>query len=121
MAQLGNFFSRFVIHMLASPAADRAPSRCSSRWIGAWAPGHGRWRWWVSLLLISLRDVAVPYWEKARQSSATLFGFLEERLVTTEDLRANGATAYVLRRLAERSRELVQREPTAMVAVRPAA
>lgn len=41
-----------------------------------------------------------------RQASAELFGFAEERLSGTEDIRANGATAYVLRRHVERSRQL---------------
>jgi ABC-type multidrug transport system fused ATPase/permease subunit len=35
-----------------------------------------------------------------------LFGFLEERLSGTEDIRANGATAYVLRQHIERTRAL---------------
>jgi ABC-type multidrug transport system fused ATPase/permease subunit len=35
-----------------------------------------------------------------------LFGLLEERLAGTEDIRANGAVAYVLRRHIERSRDL---------------
>ncbi len=46
------------------------------------------------------------YSAKERQSSAELFGMLEERLSGTEDIRANGAVAYVLRRHIERSRDL---------------
>jgi ATP-binding cassette subfamily B protein len=57
-----------------------------------------------------LRDVAVPHWAAARQASAELFGFLEERLAGTEDIRASGATAYVMRRFHERSRRLLRRE-----------
>ena len=48
-------------------------------------------------LLNALRDVGVPYWVASRQSSADLYGFLEERLAGTEDIRANGATAYMMR------------------------
>jgi ATP-binding cassette subfamily B protein len=43
---------------------------------------------------------------RERQASAELFGLLEERLSGTEDIRANGAVAYVLRRHVERSRAL---------------
>ncbi len=57
-----------------------------------------------------LRHIAVPYWTAARQASAELFGFLEERLAGTEDIRASGATAYTMRRLHERSRNLLQRQ-----------
>jgi ATP-binding cassette, subfamily B, bacterial len=49
-------------------------------------------------ILIRLRHVAVPYWVKAREKDAEFFGFLGEQLASTEDLRANGATGYVMRR-----------------------
>ena len=46
------------------------------------------------------------YSTRERQASAELFGLLEERLSGTEDIRANGAVGYVLRRHVERSRQL---------------
>ena len=46
------------------------------------------------------------YSVRERQASAELFGLLEERLSGTEDIRANGAVAYALRRHIERSRAL---------------
>ncbi len=57
-----------------------------------------------------LRTSAVPRWAAARQASADLFGFLEERLAGTEDIRASGATGYVMARFHERSRRLIRRE-----------
>src|SRR5581483_6355433 len=50
------------------------------------------------LILLYLRRRAMPIWERDRQMSATFFGFLGERLGGTEDIRANGATTYILRR-----------------------
>lgn len=44
------------------------------------------------------------YSVKERQASAELFGLIEERLSGVEDIRANGAVAYVLRRHLERAR-----------------
>lgn len=44
--------------------------------------------------LYGLRKVAVQPWENASRSDAELYGFLEERLSGTEDLRALGATGY---------------------------
>lgn len=53
----------------------------------------------VALLLLSrLCNIAVPHWAAEREASAAFFGFLEERLKGTEDIRANGAQAYVLQR-----------------------
>lgn len=40
--------------------------------------------------LAALRAVAVPAWKEAREANAGLFGFLEEHLSGTEDIRANG-------------------------------
>ncbi|HZC04348.1 MAG TPA: ABC transporter ATP-binding protein, partial [Ktedonobacterales bacterium] len=48
--------------------------------------------------LLVMRSVAVPAGVNERESSAQFLGFLEERLTGVEDLRANGAGAYVMRR-----------------------
>jgi ATP-binding cassette subfamily B protein len=47
-------------------------------------------------LLLRLRNFAVPFWTANRQKNAEFFGFLSEQLAGTEDLRANGATHYVM-------------------------
>jgi len=49
-------------------------------------------------ILIGLRSYAVSPWTTYRQISAEFFGFLGEQLAGTEDLRANGAVSYVMRR-----------------------
>ncbi|HEY3062178.1 MAG TPA: ABC transporter ATP-binding protein [Chloroflexota bacterium] len=65
------------------------------------------------LAMNRLRALAVPHWAAARQASADLYGFLEERLSGTEDIRASGATGYVMRRFHERSRRFVRQELSA--------
>jgi ABC-type multidrug transport system fused ATPase/permease subunit len=52
----------------------------------------------VLLILMRMRRRIVPLWTAERQMSATFYGFLGERLGGTEDIRANGATASILRR-----------------------
>ena len=42
--------------------------------------------------------LAVPYWTADHQASADLFGFVEECLAGTVDIRSSGARAYVTRR-----------------------
>jgi ATP-binding cassette subfamily B protein len=60
----------------------------------------------IALLLInSVRNVAVTRWKTFRQASAELYGFLEERLHGTEDIRSSGAQGYVLRRLYSYTRQ----------------
>ncbi len=51
--------------------------------------------------LFRLRSLTIPRWAAMREMSSRFFGFLGEHLVATEDIRANGATAFVMRRLYE--------------------
>ena len=65
----------------------------------------------VSLLIMSgLRRIAVPHWKASREANATLFGFLEEQLAGTEDIRSSGAVGYVLRNLFRLSRTRIAAE-----------
>lgn len=64
---------------------------------------------WVLFLFLSinrLRSVAVPHWRESRAVEANLYGFLEERLAGTEEIRASGAIAYVMRRFLLQWRDL---------------
>lgn len=51
------------------------------------------------LALNWLRRLTVPRWQAVRQTDAELFGYLEERLTGSEDLRSSRATDYALYRL----------------------
>ncbi|MEZ4513231.1 MAG: ABC transporter ATP-binding protein [Chloroflexota bacterium] len=65
----------------------------------------------VSLLIMSgLRHIAVPHWKESREANAVLFGFLEEQLAGTEDIRSSGAVGYVLRNLFRLSRSRIAAE-----------
>jgi ATP-binding cassette, subfamily B, bacterial len=60
------------------------------------------------LLLARSRNFAVASLAGERQAAAALFGFLEERIAGLDDLRANGAGGYVMRRLYQVLRDSVQ-------------
>ena len=49
-------------------------------------------------LLIGLRRITIPWWAAERQAFADLWGFIEERLSGTEDIRSSGSVPYVLLR-----------------------
>lgn len=55
-------------------------------------------------VLLQRRMVAIKAFRAEREAIAVQYGFLEERLGGMEDLRANGATAYVLRRFLQIAR-----------------
>jgi ABC-type multidrug transport system fused ATPase/permease subunit len=61
------------------------------------------------VVLIRLRNLAVPHWAAEREANAAFFGFLEERLAGTEDIRANGARTYVMRRFFMLMRDQLQK------------
>lgn len=52
----------------------------------------------VAITFYFLRSVAVAATKAERGTSAELYGFIEERLSAIEDIRANGAGEYVMRR-----------------------
>jgi len=99
--KLANFFSRFTVNILGSLLMM----------IGVLVLLYREdWRVGLALTLFSLvglavllriRTFAIPFWEKERQINAEFYGFIGEHLSATEDLRANGATGYVLRRFHE--------------------
>jgi len=110
VSTLANFFARFVIYVVGNGLllVGLVILLVQVDWRVAAAVGAC-----LTLALLTtnaLRSIAIPHWDKARQASAELFGFLEERLVGTEDIRASGATRYVMRRFFERSRNLLRRE-----------
>lgn len=67
------------------------------------------------LILRRMRERVTPAWKQERQSSADLFGFIEERLAGISDIRANGAQPYVMRRLFHYLRELFEKRRSAIL------
>jgi ABC-type multidrug transport system fused ATPase/permease subunit len=107
---LTNFFSQFTIQVFGSGLLM----------VGVLALLYGEdWRAGVAFTIFAVialsvmarfRNIALPHWEAAREASADLFGFLEERLAGTEDIRANGARAYVMLRFYRLMRALYHKE-----------
>jgi ATP-binding cassette subfamily B protein len=51
------------------------------------------------LILNRVKDIAVMHQKARRQAEADLFGFIEEQLAGTEDIRSSGAVDYSIREL----------------------
>jgi ATP-binding cassette, subfamily B, bacterial len=64
---------------------------------------------------VLVRRVAVPHWKRTREVSADLYGFLEEQLAGTEDIRSSGANAYTMRELYRHNRLRLHAEQRAGV------
>jgi ATP-binding cassette subfamily B protein len=108
VAKLSEFFSQFLVRLLGNVLLLT----------GILLLSFGiEWRVGLALtifalvtlvVLSTLRRVGARDWEAQSRASAGLFGFLEEYLSGTEDLRANGGNAFALRRLAEQQRTLLR-------------
>ena len=96
--ELGKFFSLFIFEMLGSLVLLAGILLLLLR--EDWRAGLALTVFVVAgmAVLTSIRNIAVPYWKANREASADTFGFLEERLAGTEDIRSNDAKPYVMRR-----------------------
>ncbi len=109
VTQMSSFFSQFIIKVLGNTVLLAGILVLLYR--ADWRVGVVYTIFTGSALLILRRliETAVPYWKEARQTSAILLGFLEERLSGTEDIRASGAVPYVMRRLYEALRNQLEK------------
>jgi ATP-binding cassette subfamily B protein len=101
VAELANFFSQIVVRVLGNLLL--LVGVLIVLFVEEWHVGLA-FTCFVILSLLALnrvRDIAVPHQKARRQASAELFGFLEEQLAGTEDVRSSGAVAFALRRLYE--------------------
>jgi ATP-binding cassette subfamily B protein len=106
---LSNFFSQFVIRVVGNALLLAGILVLLFR--EDWRVGLTLTVFVLAALfaLGRLRNIAVPHWKGERQASAELFGFLEERLAGTGDIRSSGAEAYVMRSFYQLMRELLRR------------
>jgi ATP-binding cassette subfamily B protein len=105
---MATFFSQFVIRILGNLLL--LIGVLVVLWYEDWRIGLALTLFATIVLLVisSLRSISISYWKAFRQTSAELYGFLEERLTGTEDIRSSGAQAYVMRRLFTYTRERVR-------------
>ena len=96
VAELSNFFSQFVIRVIGNMIL--VIGILIAIFIEDWRLGF-IFTFFVIVTLLALnrvRGIAIPSQKAVREASADLFGYLEERLAGTEDIRAAGAVDFVL-------------------------
>ena len=108
VTRLANFFSRFVIKVVGNTILILGILLLL--WRTDWRVGVGLTAYSILtfVALGLLQNVAVERWARERQATAETFGFLEERISGTEDIRAAGAEQYMMRRLFQLMRRLLQ-------------
>lgn len=116
VANLAIFFSQFVVQVLGS--ALLLLGVLIALFLEDWRIGMALTLYAIGALftLSRMHGIAVPFWKEAREASAELFGFIEEQLSGTEDVRASGATQYVQHNLFRFGRQRLDKERRAGLA-----
>lgn len=110
VTELSNFFSQFVVTM-ASNLLLLVGILIVLFWEN-WRTGLAFTVFaCVALGLLNLvRDIAVPFQKARRQAEANLFGFVEEQLSGTEDIRSCGAVDFSLRELTRLQADILKHD-----------
>ncbi|HLJ35811.1 MAG TPA: ABC transporter ATP-binding protein [Ktedonobacteraceae bacterium] len=95
---LSNFFSQLTVHLLANTLLLLGVLALLFQIDWRVGLSISAFALLALLVLLRIRGLAVSLWVKDRQMDADFFSFIGEQLVGTEDIRANGATLYVMRR-----------------------
>jgi ABC-type multidrug transport system fused ATPase/permease subunit len=113
VTSISNFFSQFVVRVLA--AALLTVGVLVLLWRENWLVGLNLTVFTVIALgvLHWRRNVAIEPMQEARELTAQVFGFIEERLSGLDDIRANGGGRYVMHRFLELQRHWFARSARA--------
>ena len=116
VSALANFFSQFTVMVLSNMLL--LAGVLAVLWLEDWRMGAALSLFTLTALFVlnRTRRFATPFQIANRQAHAIMFGFLEERLAGIEDIRANGAGPYAVRRFAELSRDVYRKATTAELA-----
>ena len=96
VAELSNFFSQLVIRVIGNLIL--LFGILVAMMFEDWRIGLAFTAFTMITLvaLNAVRSISIPYSKKMREAIADLFGYLEERLAGTEDIRSSGAVDFVL-------------------------
>jgi len=99
VAELANFFSQFFILLVGNLLL--LVGILGALFLEDWRVGivFTIYALIALVMLNRVRDLAVPEQKARRQAEADLYGFLEEQLSSTEDIRSSGAIGFSLREL----------------------
>ena len=99
VTELATFFSQFALNLVSNGLL--LIGVLAALFLEDWRTGLGFTIFSFATILIlgRLKDIAVPHQKARRQAEAELYGFLEEQLAGTEDIRSSGAVDYSIREL----------------------
>lgn len=99
VTELATFFSQFALNLVSNGLL--LIGILTALFIEDWRAGvaFAIFSFATILILGRLKDIAVPHQKARREAEAQLYGFIEEQLAGTEDIRSSGAVDYSIREL----------------------
>jgi ATP-binding cassette, subfamily B, bacterial len=99
VTELATFFSQFALNLVSNGLL--LVGILAALFLEDWRAGLAFTIFSILTIAVlgRLKDIAVPHQKARRQAEAELYGFLEEQLAGTEDIRSSGAVDYSIREL----------------------
>ena len=99
VTELATFFSQFALNLIANGLL--LVGILVALFIEDWRAGLAFtiYSFLTIFILGKLKDIAVPHQKARREAEAQYYGFIEEQLAGTEDIRSSGAVGFSIREL----------------------
>ncbi len=107
VTELATFFSQFALNLIANGLL--LIGILIALFIEDWRAGlaFSVYSFLTVLILGKVKDIAVPHQKARREAEAQYYGFIEEQLAGTEDLRSSGAVGFSIRELFRHQAEIL--------------
>jgi ABC-type multidrug transport system fused ATPase/permease subunit len=107
VTELATFFSQFALNLVANGLL--LIGILIALFLEDWRAGlaFSVYSFATIFILGKLKDIAVPHQKARREAEAQLYGFVEEQLAGTEDIRSSGAVDFSLRELFRHQKEIL--------------
>ena len=108
VTEMATFFSQFALNLVANGLLLVGILAALFREDWRAALGFTIFAFGTILILGRLKDIAVPHQKARREAEAGLYGFIEEQLNGTEDIRSSGAVDFSIHELFRHQAEILK-------------
>ncbi len=108
VTELATFFSQFALNLIAN--GFLLIGILIALFIEDWRAGLAFtiYSFLTIFILGKVKDIAVPHQKARREAEAQYYGFIEEQLSGTEDIRSSGAVGFSIRELFRHQGEILK-------------
>lgn len=108
VTELATFFSQFALNLIAN--GFLLIGILIALFLEDWRAGlaFSVYSFLTIFILGKMKDIAVPHQKARREAEAQYYGFIEEQLSGTEDIRSSGAVGFSIRELFRHQGEILK-------------